>query len=388
VHNPDQLKALSDTALLTNLESLSTQENEATVAVLLHLVEVERRELHLAAGHASLFAYCTQGRLRYAETAALRRISSARAVARFPELVPLLLSKELSITTLSLVAGILSDENKQEVLEAVKGQSRRAVDEFVSRYRPRQKPRETVRPLAVVQPVQRANEGELFQVLSASTKQPQVAETSTAPRSGNQDKAPLPQAPTVSPHFELRFTIGPELMREVEEARVLLSSKFPKGVSLEALLGAALETLLEKYSPKRRELRRAKRLAAAARKNEASGGSKSGERVADKAGSITPEQAEAPKGRTRNVTRAKRDQVLERDERRCTFVGTDGIRCGSRHDLEVHHEIPFGQGGSDELSNLKTHCACHNLYQAKLDYGAEVIGSCVRRVRSAAAEGP
>jgi 5-methylcytosine-specific restriction endonuclease McrA len=46
-------------------------------------------------------------------------------------------------------------------------------------------------------------------------------------------------------------------------------------------------------------------------------------------------------------------QVLARDSWRCQA-------CGSRNNLQVHHQQPRSQQGSDEDSNLITLCAgCH-----------------------------
>jgi hypothetical protein len=100
-------------------------------------------------GFASLFSYCVQGRLCYSEPAANRRICSARAVGQFPELVPLLLEKELTLSTLSLASGILSADNKEEVIAGIRGKTRRQVEEFLAGYRPRKEIREMIKPVAV-----------------------------------------------------------------------------------------------------------------------------------------------------------------------------------------------------------------------------------------------
>jgi hypothetical protein len=131
------LRDLSDHALLAQLEAISVIENDATVDILLHLAEIERRELYVEQGYSSLFAYCTQGKLKYSEPAANRRISGARAVAKFPGLIVFLRNKELNLSTLSLVSGILSEENRTEVISNICGKSRRDVEEYLSCFRPR-----------------------------------------------------------------------------------------------------------------------------------------------------------------------------------------------------------------------------------------------------------
>ena len=148
----DQLKSLSDSELLLNLEHLSARENQTTVKLLLHLSEVEERRLFLLAGYSSLFDYCVR-KLSYSEPAAIRRISSARAIRKFPALKQKLLSKEISLTTLSLASKALTPENWEAIIFAIQGQSRREVEEVLSGYTPGpRKPKETIKPLCIVRP--------------------------------------------------------------------------------------------------------------------------------------------------------------------------------------------------------------------------------------------
>jgi 5-methylcytosine-specific restriction endonuclease McrA len=46
------------------------------------------------------------------------------------------------------------------------------------------------------------------------------------------------------------------------------------------------------------------------------------------------------------------------------------VRCGSTHDLQVHHRIPLVDGGSNELDNLELLCArCHRQVGAMASTG-------------------
>src|SRR5262249_29402194 len=62
----------------------------------------------------------------------------------------------------------------------------------------------------------------------------------------------------------------------------------------------------------------------------------------------------------RYVPAAVRKQVWSRDGGACSFEGTDGHRCGSRHQLQLHHLVPFAKGGPATVENLKLVCARHN----------------------------
>ncbi|MBI3997981.1 MAG: hypothetical protein HY355_03030, partial [Armatimonadetes bacterium] len=50
---------LSDYDLLARVKDLAQREREATVALIVHLAEIDERRLYLAEGYPSLFTYCT-----------------------------------------------------------------------------------------------------------------------------------------------------------------------------------------------------------------------------------------------------------------------------------------------------------------------------------------
>jgi len=119
---PDQVKsleAISDTELIRRLEKIHSKEQEATLSFLLHLNEVDRRRLHLSKGYNSLFDYCVR-RFRYSESAANRRIRTARCIRDFPEVYGMLLDGELSLCTVTQISGILSKPfSPKELLRSI-----------------------------------------------------------------------------------------------------------------------------------------------------------------------------------------------------------------------------------------------------------------------------
>jgi hypothetical protein len=68
-------------------------------------------------------------------------------------------------------------------------------------------------------------------------------------------------------------------------------------------------------------------------------------------------------------------EVHERDGERCTFVSSDGKRCGERGYLELHHRDPFAKGGEATAANLTLLCRCHNSLLAERDFGAGFMRS-------------
>lgn len=143
------LSKMADKDLLENLKELRDKENRITARILLHLAEMDQRKIFREEGYSSLFAYLTT-ELGYSEPAAHRRLSAARSIARFEELYQLFLDKELSLTTLSLIAGIITEKNVKEIVERVRGKSRDQVQAVVSTYRPQTKTRDEIKPVSVI----------------------------------------------------------------------------------------------------------------------------------------------------------------------------------------------------------------------------------------------
>ena len=75
---------------------------------------------------------------------------------------------------------------------------------------------------------------------------------------------------------------------------------------------------------------------------------------------------------SRHIPAAVRREVWRRDGGRCVFMGTRG-RCREQGWLEFHHVVPFAAGGAPEASNIQLRCRAHNLYEAELFFGADVV---------------
>jgi 5-methylcytosine-specific restriction endonuclease McrA len=170
------------------------------------------------------------------------------------------------------------------------------------------------------------------------------------------------------PHFKVQFAAGPEFVRKLEEARAILSSGSPRGVSLEQVLETALDAFLDRKSPFRRKARRDRSVArrkvaptAAPRSiRRTIGGTVAGE--IDRSGEAD---------RSRHIPAAVRDAVFARDGGLCTFVGEHGVPCESRHNLHVDHIEPFARGGPPTAGDLRLLCVAHNQLEAERVYGSE-----------------
>jgi 5-methylcytosine-specific restriction endonuclease McrA len=59
-----------------------------------------------------------------------------------------------------------------------------------------------------------------------------------------------------------------------------------------------------------------------------------------------------------------------RDGGKCTFIGQNGRRCGSKWNLQIDHIVPFALGGDNSPDNLRLLCGKHNRLEAERVYGS------------------
>ena len=120
-----RLNHVANKMLLSDTKKLAGAEREATVRLLHHLKEIDKRKLYCDLKYSSLFAYCVQ-ELGYSEGAAQRRIVAARAIAEMPELEKKIEDGSLNLTNISLVNQFIDDpKQKREVFKVVENLSKK-----------------------------------------------------------------------------------------------------------------------------------------------------------------------------------------------------------------------------------------------------------------------
>ena len=75
--------------------------------------------------------------------------------------------------------------------------------------------------------------------------------------------------------------------------------------------------------------------------------------------------------RNRHIPAEVRRQVWTRDGARCRYVNDDGRRCAETARLELHHRVPYANGGLHVAENLELRCHAHNDLAAEQDFGRE-----------------
>ena len=317
------LRRLSDPELVARVKEHAADERAATVLLIAHLAELDTRDVHLRAGHGSLFAYCREV-LALSEQEAYFRIVVARAARRHPVILEMLEAGALNLTSVKLLAPYLTSENHREVLESARGKNKLQVEEIAARLWPRPDAPSAVRKLPAPRPV---------------THLPTTPAPSPPPAPLPSPARPTAEVTVLSPdRYRVQVTIGGDTLEKLRLAKDLLRHAVPSGDEA-AILDRALTALLADL---------AQRKFGAAERPRPSDGSRPG---------------------SRHIPAEVKRAVWLRDLGRCAFVGTNGRRCAERGFLEFHHMDPYALGGEATVDNIQLRCRAHNDYESRVWFG-------------------
>jgi hypothetical protein len=341
----DDCRQLDDESLRRDLRFLAQREHHSLATLLVHLGEYDRRRLSEEEGYQSTYSYCVKC-LGYDESGAYRRIQAARVCKRYPHILDLIMSGELSLSSLLLLSPVLTDSNQEVLISQARGKSKRELETHLAELDPRPAtpdafhrvpaPPMWMTPMAAAAP----NAG-----LAAESSSPMELTGVLTAQPPGEWQAVMPLS---LERVRVGFDAAVLLMRLIERAKLILRHKYPDG-RLEDILRDALETLLERKDPQNRL----------------------GLKVGEIGGEIAPAASPEPRflaawrGGRYIPARVKR-AVWQRDDGRCTWRFDDGQVCGSRDALEFDHFRPFAKGGrSDDARNVRLLCRVHNRLAAR-----------------------
>ena len=393
----DSLSTISDNRLIRQIESLRGRERKILAGVLRHLVEIERRRLYLPRGYSSLFEFCTQ-HLKYSRSAAGRRIAAARALARFSSLEGYILNGEVNLYALSLVSGILTEDNFARVISGIRNRSTHDVEALVARYRPGRILRDRVRTVCVMEPEPGAGNADRAAAARKSTDpgtggpsrprnaagSPDAGGAGSTPGAGSgksPDSAVVVSGSNtlervkISRKYKLEFAVDPEFMKKFERTKILLSNRCPGGIGFEELFMLLMDEYIDRHSPEGRTARREKREARKSHQDRSAHHDRESHDDRDPiketgSGGARPASNGEGEIRSRNIPLKVRDEVFLRDGGKCTYIGSDGRKCQSRWNLQIDHIVPFARGGDNSPGNLRLLCGKHNRLEAERVYGS------------------
>jgi 5-methylcytosine-specific restriction endonuclease McrA len=369
-----EFETITDDQLLTSVRKIVARTNTGLADLLAHLGEVEARGIHRQRACASLHTYCVY-ELRMSEDEAYRRSKAAQLVRQFPELFERIAKGELHLTGLLLLGPHLDCERRQEILDFARFRSKREIQELVSRLSPKPEVPARVEPIGpapagpathhrfveAMAPtirslpvgdrpadwIEEAGDGPCVEHQRADSSDDEDAGTDGAfTAHGKADEASsLP--PWASPvRFKVQFTATEEYVGSMNEALDLLSHEM-QSRDIAEIHARAMQALVA-------ELRKKKRA------------------ETDRPRPTIPRQRTTNDANpSRHVPAEVRRQVWTRDDARCGYVDDDGRRCAETARLEIHHSVPYANGGAHDAENLGLRCRAHNALAAEQDFGRE-----------------
>jgi len=378
------LNALSDADLLRRLSEILRQFRRDEADLIAHIAEVDARGAYAREAVSSMFAYCVEV-LHLSEPEAGLRIHVARTCRKHPGLLEMLRDGRIHLSGISLLAPVLTPENRPILLKRATHQPKSRIEEIVAELKPR--PRTPVivrRRQHHSDDVARASSARNAGTAPPPTSEHRPDDVAVAPAGNPGAATPALEHPdgevrpasiprrakdaehrpddAAGPHFPLtvpashvepvaprsfriHFTAPAELRDKLERLQALMRSSVPDG-DLGQIIDRAVTEKLERLEAKRfgKAKRPRKKLL----------------------GTDT-------RPKSRHIPAAVRRVVEKRDGGRCTFRNETGRRCSKRHGLEFHHRQPFGIGGDHSPDNLVLMCRTHNALMAERDYGTEVM---------------
>ena len=341
---PSTVASLSDDARLARVGLLVERERHATADLIAALGEVDARRLYLGVGCSSLFAYCTDV-LHLSEHAAYDRIAAARCGRRFPQVVERLVDGRLTLTAVCLLRPVMTEANVTDLLNRACHQLKPEVERLVAHVRPQPAVATAVHKRPVPRSAPATDGAAIVTAGEASpparaSADPPAEPSRLVPHGTTRPVAIKPLAPDI---YKVQFTLSSAGYQQLRRAQDLLRHTIPNG-DAGVILERALAVLVEQLERKT--------LAAAQRPQ--------------------PARGSQTQTRSRHIPAAVRRDVWRRDSGRCAFVGTHG-RCAERGFLELHHVIPFADGGVATAGNIQLRCRAHNQHEADRWCGADIV---------------
>ncbi len=301
------LQNISDQDLVLRLEKLTRTERKITHVILLHINEVDSRQLYAGLGFESLYAYLTKG-LFYSESAAYRRLQAARLLKTMPEVAEKIESGALNLSQLTQVQKCLKEENKKGLKVG------------------------TEKVQEILNTLQHKSILESEKILAFEFKQPVKGWESVKPQ---QDES-----------VRLELTFSKVQFEILQQAQSLLSHLCPAGSWNEVLT-----TLAQKFNQSK--------LGKEPKQDNVS------QNNTDATKAEMTSQSSAQTYRPYLSVRTKR-RLLAKAHHQCEFVNPlTGRKCSSRHQLQIDHRQPLALGGSHNEFNLRVLCRTHNIYEAR-----------------------
>ncbi len=295
---------LTDLELLDLTHRAAKNEKAATLVLLSHLGEVDKRRAYAADAYSSLFDYVVRG-LGYAEGQAAERVSAVRLMREVPEVKAHIEEGKLTLTSAALIQRYLraeksaAAEKKQAITQAKQselvqeclGQSKRNVEKILFSH---------------------ASEATR---ISTHERARQVSKTLT----------------------EVKILIDEETLELLKRAKELSQTQ-----TTAELLKQTLKIFIEQ-----REKQMGKVSSVPTQPD------------------VKPTKSNDPY--SRYIPIPMKRVIYARSKGQCEYRALyTGVRCTSKAHLHIDHLIPLSVGGKTEFKNLRHLCPAHNQKAAQM----------------------
>ena len=307
--------ALSDSALIQQLQQSFARDRTSTALLLADIAEVDARKLYLPAGYSSMHAYCVEG-FGLTRDSAYKRIQAARAAREYPELFECVADGRLNLSGVCLLAPHLTPENAADLVSAAAGESKSGIEALIVARFPRSEEMPIVETFTVVDP--------------------QLAPGQVAPPRSS-------VAPIAAQRFAFKVVLSQDAHDLLTQAQSLLSHQIPSG-DLSMVFRRVLEIAVKQLEKQ-------------------------------KFGATDRPHIPAASPNPRYVPRHVKRTVWKRDRGQCTFVSSDGHRCSEKARLEFDHIEPVARGGQATVNGIRLRCRAHNQYAAECAFGTDFMKS-------------
>jgi hypothetical protein len=342
----DEVKIMSDTLagvpgpdLLERIRRLVHRGNVVEAELLVHLAEVDARQLYLEEGCSSMFTYSCRV-LHFAEGVAYKRIHAARAVRRHPEVLEALRCGDLHLTAVGLLAPKLTEANCAELIAAARHRGADEIRRMLADREPKPAAPAFMRRIPEAEPTAAADP--LVSVTPPATRRAPIATPTPAPLPASAAASRARTEPLGAERYRVQFTADRETHAQLEELRALMRHQIADG-DVGKILAKAISVLLARVRKQ-----------------------KFAETSAPRAHSTSSPLSDHP---SRHVPAAIRRAVWERDAGRCTFTSANGRRCDSRDFVEFDHVHAWGNSRSHSVGDITLRCRAHNQLRARQDFG-------------------
>ena len=328
------LKRLSNSELHKSFLGAVQIERNSLKDVLLHVIEVDRRQVYFDFNCSSLFAYMTEV-MGYSNGPAQRRIDAARLSYEVPQLVETIESGALNLDQVRLMQQSIRQVAKESHTPVTTEMKIKVLNEIVGK------------SLAE------------SEVIVANSFDVKIKQSVRIQRQADE-----------SVRMEISFS--KEQWTKLEEMRTLLSHSLPSG-SWDDVFEYVADKVIQQKSKLVEKRQYTKKVNLELYKVEPKKISKNAEVVNETPVASNSESKVKSSSLGRVAIPAEIERQVFRRDQFCQHKNSPtGKKCATKWKLQTDHIVPVWAGGDNSLENLQLLCASHNQAKYRREAGIKV----------------